>query len=174
MQDIDDDFEITRKDAILGFVKDWGIALLLTALGFFLLSYIRAPNIPDQAPGWTLKNLNGEEVSLEDFRGQTVVLNFWATWCGPCKTEIPTLSKFAKENPNIPVLGIAVDGSAEFLRKASKKLKIDYPVLIADASVQQNYDVKNLPTTVIVDPTGQVKDVHVGMIFGPQLDWAVQ
>ena len=135
---------------------------------------MRTPNLPDQAPEWSLKNLQGEVVSLKDFRGKTVVLNFWATWCGPCKMEIPTFSEFAQENPDIPVLGIAVDGSPELLRRASKKLNIMYPVLIADEDVQSNYKVRNLPTTVIVDPTGKVKDVHVGVMFGPQLKWATR
>ena len=174
MQEIDEDFEISRKESILGFIKDWGIAIFLTGLGFWLLSYVQTPNLPDQAPDWKLKDLKGEMVSLKDFRGKTVVLNFWATWCGPCKMEIPTFSDFAKENPDIPVLGIAVDGSPEFLRRASKKLKIDYPVLVADAKVQENYKVNNLPTTVIVGPEGKIKDVHVGVMFGPQLRWATK
>ena len=105
----EEEIPVERGSQFLHFFKDWGIALLLTGLGFFLLSYMRTPNLPDQAPDWTLKNLDGEVVSLSDFRGQTVVLNFWATWCGPCKTEIPTFSKFSKDNPDIPVLGIHAD-----------------------------------------------------------------
>lgn len=174
MQELDDDWEISRKDSILGFIKDWGIALLLTGLGFFLLSYMRTPDLPDQAPSWKLKTLEGEMVSLKDFRGKTVVLNFWATWCGPCKAEIPTFSEFAEENPNIPVLGIAVNSSYRDLQRMSKQLNMKYPILIADAQVQKNYKVRDLPTTVIVGPEGNIKDVHIGMMFGPQLRWATK
>ena len=164
----------SRGHALWSFFKDWGIALLLTALGFFLLSYARTPDLPNQAPDWSLKNLDGDVVSLEDFRGQTVVLNFWATWCGPCKTEIPTFSQFAQDNPDIPVLGISVDGNAKTLKRASKALGISYPVLIADREIKEKYKVSSLPTTVVVGPKGQIKDVHVGIMFSPQLKWATQ
>ena len=169
----EEEFEApSRGHSLWTFFKDWGIALLLTALGFALLSYARTPDLPNQAPDWSLKNLEGDVVSLEDFRGKTVVLNFWATWCGPCKTEIPTFSQFAEENPDIPVLGIAVEGSAKSLKRAAKALGISYPVLIANREIKENYKVSSLPTTVVVDPQGQIKDVHVGIMFAPQLNWA--
>ena len=164
----------SKADAIWGFVKDWGIALLLTMIGFSLLSFMRTPSLPDQAPDWTLQNLDGERVSLRDFQGKTVVLNFWATWCGPCKTEIPTFSQFAQDNPDIPVLGISVDGTAASLKRASKALGISYPVLIADRQIKEDYKVNSLPTTVVVGPDGKIKDVHVGIMFAPQLTWATQ
>jgi thiol-disulfide isomerase/thioredoxin len=170
----EEDIPVARGSQFLSFFKDWGIALLLTALGFLLLSYVRTPRLPDQAPDWSLKDLDGDVVSLSDFRGQTVVLNFWATWCGPCKTEIPTFSKFSNDNPDIPVLGIAVDGTVNTLKRASKVLGISYPVLLADSQIKQEYKVSSLPTTVVIDPEGKVKDVHVGIMFGPQLNWATR
>ena len=122
-----------------------------------------------------METLDGEEWSLSDFRGKTVVLNFWATWCGPCRTEIPAFTEFAEENPDIPVLGIAMDGDQPAkLRRAVKQLGIGYPVLLADNDVKQKYKVSTLPTTVVVDKDGQVKDIHVGAMFKPQLEWAVR
>ena len=176
---LEDEFsdEVTPKDRIWGMMKDWGIALALTAIGFLLLtsySKMQAPDLPDIAPSWQLENLDGEQVSLEDFRGKMVVLNFWATWCAPCRTEIPTFSAFAKDNPDIPVLGIAMDGSPSSLKRAAKNLGITYPVLIADSKVKNAYKVSSLPTTVVVDPQGHVRDVHVGMMLGPQLNWATR
>ena len=175
----DDEFseEVTSKERFLGMMKDWGIALALTAIGFILLtsySKMQAPDLPGQAPSWKLENLDGEVVSLEDFRGKTVVLNFWATWCGPCRTEIPTFSAFAEKNPDIPVFGIAVDGTKKSLKRAADNLGITYPVLIADAKVKNAYKVSSLPTTVVVDPEGHVRDVHVGIMLGPQLSWATR
>ena len=170
-----EEFTETRGSAFWGFVKDWGIALLLTGVGLFLLSYFRTPSLPDQAPDWTLKNLNGEVVSLSDFQGKTVVLNFWATWCGPCRTEIPAFSSFAKENPDIPVLGISIDNaSRSTVKRAAKSLGITYPVLMADAQIQEDYKVGSIPMTVIIGPKGQVKDVHVGMMLETQLNWAAK
>ena len=135
-----------RFKALLRYVGDWGVALLFTGVGFWLISEMRAPTLPEQAPEWTLMNLNKEEVSLTDYRGQTVVLNFWAHWCGPCQMEIPAFSSFAKEHPEVAVLGISVDGSLAEVRQHAKRLNIDYPVLLATNEVQKEYKVSTLPT----------------------------
>ena len=163
-----------RIKAILRYLGDWGIAILFTVLGFWLISEWRAPSLPEQAPGWTLMSLKGEEVSLSDYEGQTVVLNFWAHWCGPCQMEIPAFSSFAKQHPEVAVLGISVDGSLKEVRQHAKKLKIDYPVLLGTQEVQREYQVSTLPTTVVIDKTGKVQDVHVGMMLEAQLEWAIK
>jgi thiol-disulfide isomerase/thioredoxin len=163
-----------KKSAVLRYLWDWGVALGLTVLGFWLISEWRAPDLPDNAPNWTMQNLEGEQVSLSDFKGSTVVLNFWAHWCGPCQMEIPAFSSFAKTHPDIVVLGISVDGSAQEVRGHAKRLSIDYPVLIATHEVQRNYKVSTLPTTIIVGPDGKIDDVHVGMMLEAQLEWAIQ
>jgi len=124
---------------------------------------------------WSLQDVDGRSVSLSDFRGQTVVLNFWATWCGPCRAEIPAFSAFSKANPDIPVLGISVDdASPKVIKRAAKSLGITYPVLIATPQLKKQYNVSSLPMTVIVDVTGQVKDVHIGMMLKSQLELAVK
>lgn len=153
---------------------DWALALGLTAAAFWMLSWWRTPNLPDAAPDWTLKTLAGDEVSLSDFQGQTVVLNFWATWCGPCKSEIPEFRSFVDKHPDIPVLGIAVDGSVNKLRQFAKQNRINYPILKGDRGVQEDYSVSSLPMTVIVGPDGQIDDVHIGIMMEAQLEWAVR
>jgi len=155
---------------------------LVTLLGWLLVAVaiwigmgvLRAPDLPEQAPEFTLQDLDGIEVSLSDFRGQTVVVNFWATWCGPCRMEIPSFSSFAQSNPDVVVLGIAVDGSAAQLRRAKAQLGIEYQVLVADASVQHDYGVKSLPTTVIVDADGAIRSAYSGIMLLPQLSWATR
>ena len=102
------------------------------------------------------------------------MLNFWATWCGPCRTEIPWFSKFATENPDIVVLGIATDGTEDELRAASAQLGITYPVLRADSATQRAYGVNTIPTTVVVEPDGSVGTVHVGLMTGIQLELATR
>ncbi|MEM9291262.1 MAG: TlpA disulfide reductase family protein [Acidobacteriota bacterium] len=155
----------------------------LRSLVFFLFLFVifqlaagwwRAPSLPEQAPTFTLSNLAGETVRLEDFRGQTVVLNFWADWCPPCRTEIPAFSSFADRRPDIVVLGVAVDGTREQLQAASKQLGITYPVLVADEGTVAAYRVSSLPTTVVVRPDGSVRSSYAGMMFGPQLWWATR
>ena len=151
---------------------DWLLALSLTAAAFWMLSWWRTPSLPDAAPEWTLSSLDGETISLSDYEGQTVVLNFWATWCGPCRTEIPEFRQFVSEHPDIPVLGIAVDGSVNKLRQFAKQNRINYPVLKGDRAIQEDYNVSSLPMTVVVGPDGQIEDVHIGVMLASQLEWA--
>jgi len=151
---------------------DWLLALSLTAAGFWMLSWWRTPSLPDAAPDWTLTSIEGDTVSLSDYEGQTVVLNFWATWCGPCRSEIPEFRQFVNEHPDIPVLGIAVDGSMSKLRQFAKQNRMNYPVLKGDTEIQREYNVSSLPMTVIVGPDGQIADVHVGVMLASQLEWS--
>lgn len=164
----------TNRSRIVQTLMDWGIALALTLLGFWLLSWWRTPELPDQAPDWTLESIEGDTVSLSDFEGHTVVLNFWATWCGPCKMEIPEFRAFVEEYPSIPVLGIAIDSNAAELARFSKQNKMNYPILIGNSTVKQEYKVSTLPMTVIVGPTGEVLDVHSGIMLKQQIEWAVR
>lgn len=154
------------------YLGDWAIALAFTALGFWLISTWRAPNLPDMAPSWQLETLDGEKVTLADYKGKTVVLNFWATWCKPCLMEIPEFVKFSESHPDIPVLGVAVDGTLPKLKRFQKKHGISYPILKADSKIQKEYQVSSLPMTVIIGPDGEVKDVHVGIMMAKQLEWA--
>jgi len=85
--------------------------------------------------------------------------------------EIPSFVSFAHDNPEIAVLGIAVDGSPAELKAAAAQLGIDYPVLIATPEIKEAYGVSTLPTTVIIDPSGEVSSAHTGVLFGPQLAW---
>ena len=151
----------------------WLRELLLFAVLFIVVSTalgrLRAPELPPQAPDFTLQDLSGAPVSLQDFRGKTVVLNFWATWCTPCKLEIPMISSFAKAHPEVVVLGVAVDGKREALAKAAPALGIDYPVLVGTPQVVKAYGATTVPTTVIVDKDGGVRTAHVGLILTPQL-----
>ena len=157
---------------LLHYAMDWGIALLLTAVGFWLFSAWRSPDLPDQAPNWTLATLEGDMISLSDYRGKTVVLNFWATWCQPCVMEIPNFEKFSKEHPNIPVLGIAIDGTPQALKQFAEQHNMTYPIVLANTKVQEEYKVSTLPMTVIVAPDGKVKDTHIGIMMEQQLKWA--
>ncbi len=167
-----DEDEAPLGARILRYLRDWGVALLLAAGLYALVGWLRTPELPELAPDFTLSTLDGRTVHLEDLRGQTVVLNFWATWCGPCRSEIPTFSAFAEEHPEIPVLGIATDGDPESLSAAAEALGIRYPVLRADAATTEAYRVSTIPTTVIVAPDGAIRSVHVGVMFRPQLWWA--
>ncbi len=108
-------------------------------------------DLPDDAPAIALQTLDGESWSLEAQAGKVVVLNFWATWCGPCKKEIPAFSRFAVDHPEISVIGISMDTLPPArVRAEAKRLGVRYPVAMADSAVREVYGVRSLPTTVIV------------------------
>ena len=155
-------------------IKTYGLGLL-AFIGIALAwEWVQPkPQLPEIAPAFDLQDLDGNLVSLEALRGGPVVLNFWATWCGPCVREIPAFSRYARENPEVTVLGMAMENDASLLRRARKRLGIDYPVVPADSETIDAYDISTLPTTIVVDADGRVSSVHVGAMSGRQLKKAV-
>ncbi|MGC1362121.1 MAG: TlpA disulfide reductase family protein, partial [Silvibacterium sp.] len=129
------------------------------------------------APSFTLKDTSGHKVSLSDYKGKAVIVDFWATWCAPCKIEIPWLEQFHNQyaSQGLEILGISEDDldpedKAKLLQEkqgiANKaaQLKINYPVLIDDASVSTPYGgIDGLPTTFFIDRSGKVVASTVGL-----------
>ncbi|MBX2799405.1 MAG: TlpA family protein disulfide reductase [Myxococcales bacterium] len=177
MSDDDELVDLPPDGSLRGRLLRWARDLVLVVAGGVLLltvmGRVRAPSLPEQAPAFTLADVDGQSVSLSDFAGQTVVLNFWATWCGPCRIEAPAFAAFAEAHPDVPVLGIAVDGPPAKVRRVAAELGMRYPILMADESVVRDYAVSMYPTTVVVDPDGTVRSAHAGMMLRPQLAWAV-
>ena len=157
-------------------LKDWAVALGMGLVIFYAIQWMQPkPDIPEQAPDFEVTTIDGDVIHLNALQGRPVVLNFWATWCGPCKTEAPAFSRFASENPDIPVIGLAVDsGSASRIRRTVRDRKITFPVAIADNALQRKYDISTLPTTVVLDKEGKVKKVHVGIMSERNLANAVR
>ena len=173
MEEKQPDPAITLGQRAFGVAKEWGFTLFIVAIAWQVLGAIRAPDLPDMAPNFTLSQLDGGEVSLSDLRGQVVVLNFWATWCPPCRVEAPSFDSFANAHPDIPVLGIAVDGQVDELKLAASELGISYPVLVANQKTLDQYQIETMPTTVIVGPDGDVFTSHSGLLLRPQLELMV-
>ena len=149
-------------------VPSWTtVALLVFVVGLQLMP----SGAPDVAPDFTLVDVHGQQVSLSDFEGQTVVVNFWATWCGPCRVEAPSLEAFANRNPEVPVLGLVADGPPAKVRKSMAQLGISYPVIMADSATINAYNVSAYPTTVVVNPDGSVRGSHRGIVMRPHLAW---
>ena len=161
-------------------VPRWrGLAIgALKALGFVVVAvvimqvagWMRAPSLPETAPELALQDLQGDTVRLSELRGQPVVLNFWATWCGPCRVEAPSFSRFSANHPEFAVLGVAADGSPARLRKAKEELGITYTVLRGTPAALKSYGISTFPTTVIIDAQGRVVTAHTGLLLDPQLE----
>lgn len=117
------------------------------------------------APGFQLPSLAGASVSLDDYRGQVVVLNFWASWCGPCRKEMPILEQVHKQYKakGMTLVGINVEPESADALKFLKSTPVSFPILFdRDSAVSKQYQVQGMPNTVILDRTGKVRYVHRG------------
>ena len=122
--------------------------------------------IGKSAPSFTLLDLNGNKVSLSDFKDKVVILDFWATWCPPCIKEIPHFIELYKEykNQGFTILGISVDRQGIGIVKSfNQKYKINYPIVMADSQVARAYgNIRSIPTTFVIDPAGKIRRMYVG------------
>jgi thiol-disulfide isomerase/thioredoxin len=121
---------------------------------------------PD-APDFALKDLDGNTVKLSDYKGKVVIIDFWATWCGPCRRGIPEFIELQKEygEDQLVILGVSVDqGDLSVVPAFAKNYGINYPVLYANEDIQRKYGpIRSIPTAFIVDTAGKVNDVTVGL-----------
>jgi len=128
-----------------------------------------------EAPDFTLKNIEGKEIRLSDLKGKIVFINFWATWCPPCREEIPAFVELQEEfgADNLIILGISVDqGDLSVVPEFAKSYNINYEILYANAEVVGTYGgIQSIPTTFIVDRDGYLRDRLVGY---PGKDYFVQ
>jgi thiol-disulfide isomerase/thioredoxin len=122
--------------------------------------------IGEQAFDFTLKNLEGRDVRLSDFRGKIVILDFWATWCGPCKMEIPHFKELYKEYRarGLEIVGIALDNQgARVVAPFVKQNAVEYVTLIGNQDAVSRYgNFTGIPTTFIIDPQGKIVNKFVG------------
>ena len=132
---------------------------------------IRFVRDPDPAPELKAKDLNGNELNLEAYKGKVVLLNFWATWCGPCRAEIPSLIRIQQAyKDRLQIIGMDVDDDdQEQLRAFVKEQGINYPVAITSVPVRLAYGgIAALPTVFVINRDSKVVQKHVGL-FNPAL-----
>ena len=126
-----------------------------------------SPEAPAADLGFTLKDMNGADVRLADLKGKVVLLNFWATWCGPCRLEIPWFVELQEKyrDQGFRIVGISVDDPPEALPPFAKQFKINYPIVVGldREDVQKAYGpIFGVPITFIIDRNGRICKKHVG------------
>src|SRR5579863_534198 len=119
------------------------------------------------APDFTLDDASGVPVRLSQFRGKVVLLNFWATWCVPCRTETPWFVEFHEtyRDRGLAVLGVSLDDDGwKSVKPYMDKMKVDYPVMVASGDIASRYGgLNSLPVTLIIDKAGRIAVTHVGL-----------
>ena len=139
------------------------IALVFSA---FAASSLASSGMEGQkAPDFALKSSTGENLRLSEFRGDVVMINFWATWCGPCRQEMPLLDELYNRYQRVGfnLLGVNIDDDSRRAMQMAEELGIDFPVLFdATKEVSRLYEVEAMPVTVLVDREGTVRYVHHG------------
>ncbi len=143
------------------------LVLSLCVGGFFLLPQCgkEKKSPAGLAPDFTLKTLDGQEVTLSQLKGKVVLLDFWATWCGPCRESVPHLIQLYKNyrEQGFELIGMDVDkGDVETVRRFVKSMDIPYPVVVTPEDVVRSYRVSGIPATFLIDKEGKIREKIAG------------
>lgn len=144
-------------------IKNLTLGLLVTV---FAATSLASSGLEGQAaPDFALKSSTGENMRLSEYRGDVVMINFWATWCGPCRQEMPLLDELYTryERVGFNLLGVNIDDDSRRAMQMIEELGVNFPVLFdARKEVSELYGVNAMPVTVLVDREGNVRYVHHG------------
>ncbi|MCU0480413.1 MAG: TlpA family protein disulfide reductase [Anaerolineae bacterium] len=156
------------------------VAGIVSAIAIFLIYALANPapapattNIGDVAPDFTTTTPTGDPIRLSDFRGQVVFLNFWATWCGPCRIEMPLFQRFYDQT-DVTILAVNNRETADQVMTFADQIRITFPLALDESgTIQDQYYVQAYPMTYIIDANGVIVDIHYGVFTPAQMQAAV-
>jgi len=147
-------------------MKGLRIILLGALLSIFTASSLASSDLAGQeAPDFVLKSATGDNLRLSEYRGDVVMINFWATWCGPCRQEMPLLDELYSRYHRVgfSLLGVNIDDDYRRAMAMANELGVSFPVLFDDKkTVSKLYEVEAMPVTVLLDREGTVRHIHHG------------
>jgi len=149
----------------------WFIILFASLL---LVGTTNAATIQGKAPNFTLKSNTGKNIKLSELRGQVVLLNFWASWCGPCRQEMPLLEKLQQRYSALgfTVLGVNVEEDPSKAKTLLKDISVSFPILFdTQNTVSQQYKVSAMPSTVMIGRDGNMRYLHRGYKPGDEAQY---
>jgi thiol-disulfide isomerase/thioredoxin len=150
--------------------------LALAAVGCGVSEPAREPpeELGEPAPDFTLPDLQGDSVTLSEFHGKTLIIDFWATWCPPCVFQVPELNKLQaahQDAGDLMVIGVAVDvEGAEVVGPWVEENDVQYTIVIGHEDVAQEFGAMGFPTLVVVTPEGRIDSLHMGLIEYEELE----
>ncbi|VAX12472.1 Thiol:disulfide oxidoreductase related to ResA [hydrothermal vent metagenome] len=139
--------------------------VLLICVSMFMLTAVQAES--EMAPNFTLKSRAGKNIKLSELRGQVVMINFWASWCGPCRKEMPLLEKLYKKYKSLGfvILGVNVDDKPKQAESLLKQIDISFPILFdSDKKISAKYKVTAMPSSFFIDRDGKLRSEHKGYL----------
>jgi peroxiredoxin len=152
----------------------WWLSLLLAAAAVTASAAVQ-PSAT--APDFTLRSVGGANLRLAEQRGQVVLVNFWATWCGPCRQEMPHLNRLYDKyrSAGFVLLGVNIDDDPRAAADLAAKLGVHFPVLLdTDKKVSRAYDMSAMPATLLIDRDGRVRHIHRGYRDGVERTYEEQ
>lgn len=143
------------------------LLIVIALISLSAMSAVIANNdlLGKPAPDFTLRSDQGDNKKLSEYRGKVVLINFWASWCGPCQQELPKLSELRglHDEYDFELLAVNIDEEPEKAIRLAKKLGINFPILFDESKkVSKQYDIDAMPMTILVDRNGEIRYVHRG------------
>jgi len=158
----------------LKLLKRWLLPMLLVSAAGAAAAAVQ---LSANAPDFTLRSVAGANLRLAEQRGQVVLVNFWATWCGPCRQEMPHLNRLYDKyrSAGFVLLGVNIDDDPRAAADLAAKLGLHFPVLLdTDKKVSRVYDMSAMPATLLIDRDGRVRHIHRGYRDGVEQTYEEQ